>query len=117
MHDYHAVKALVARLLRDADPAQGVQDVGEVRIRASPIYSAAALRQAYAVLTAGTPLAGSRLEVEDLPDRRECARCGSAYAVAPQDVAGHLVVCPHCGEPSPLEVGTGLEIVGVTRAG
>ncbi len=114
MHDYHAIKALVARLLRDADPAQ---DVAEVRVRASPIYSAAALRQAYGVLTAGTPLAGSRLEVEDLPDRRECARCGSAYAVSPEDVAGHLVVCPHCGEPSPREVGTGVEIVGVTRGG
>jgi Zn finger protein HypA/HybF involved in hydrogenase expression len=78
------------------------------------VFSPAALQQAYEMLTAGTPLAGSSLEVEGLPDRRQCSRCGDAFTVSAEDVAGHLVICPRCGEPSLLEVGTGLEVLSIT---
>ena len=111
MHDYHAVKALVARLERLPGPA-----ILEVTVRASPIFSPEALQQAYEMLTAGTPLAGSRLAVEEFPERRECRRCGDAFAVSPDLTAGHLVICPRCGEVSALELGVGLDVVGITRA-
>lgn len=112
VHDYHAVQGLVRRLLETPEGAAGITAVS---VRASPVFSPEALTQAYEILTAGTPLAGTRLELEDLPDRRTCASCGSSFAITRDDVVGHLVVCPSCGEPSDLEVGNGLRLVGVQR--
>ena len=87
-------------------------------MRASPVFSPEALRQAYQMLTADTPLGGSRLLVEELADRRDCARCGTAWAVTPDDVAGHLVVCPSCGALAPLDAGAAIELLEVrTNAG
>ncbi len=112
MHDYHAVSALVERLTGDSHQLEG-RHVAEVRIRASPVFSPEAMEQAYEMLTQDTPLAGSRLVVEALADRRECAACGQPWTVSRDDVAGHLLVCPSCGALSPLEGGSGIELVGV----
>ena len=110
MHDYHAVGALVARLAGDPGAAA---DIAEVRVRASPVFSPDALRQAYQMLTEDTPLRGSRLLVEELADHRECARCGTAWAVSPDDVAGHLVICPSCGAPAPLGAAAAIELLEI----
>jgi Zn finger protein HypA/HybF involved in hydrogenase expression len=110
VHDYHAVCALIARLARDPSLAE---DIAEVHVRASPVFSPEALRQAYQMLTEDTPLSGSRLLVEQLADRRECAQCGSAWAVSPDDVAGHLVLCPSCGALAPLDAGAVIELLEI----
>ena len=110
MHDYHAVSALVARLARDPSLTEGIADV---RVRASPVFSPDALRQAYQMLTEGTPLSGSRLLVEELADRRECAQCETAWAVSPDDVASHLVICPSCGAPASLDAGAAIELLEI----
>jgi len=112
VHDYHAVKALIARLSSQLDAGGRV---AEVRIQASPVYSPEALEQAFEILAPGTPLAGSRLVVEPVPELRSCSRCGSSFEVAPERLAGHLVICPDCGEPSLLEVETGITLVGISR--
>jgi Zn finger protein HypA/HybF involved in hydrogenase expression len=116
VHDYHAVKALVARLARDPGLAEGI---AEVRVRASPVFSPDALRQAYQMLTEDTPLSRSRLLVEELADGRECALCGTAWVVSPDDVAGHLVICPSCGAPAALDTGAVIELLEIRshRAG
>jgi len=110
VHDYHAVSALVARLARDPSLTEGIADV---RVRASPVFSPDALRQAYQMLTEDTPLSGSRLLVEELADHRECAQCGTAWAVSPDDVAGHLVVCPSCGTLTPLDASAAIELLEI----
>jgi Zn finger protein HypA/HybF involved in hydrogenase expression len=110
VHDYHAVSALIARLVRDPSLAEGI---AEVRVRASPVFSPEALQQAYQILTEDTPLSGSRLLVEELADRRECAQCGTAWAMSPDDVAGHLVICPTCGSPTPLDAGAAIELLEI----
>jgi len=110
VHDYHAVGALVARLALDPSLAEAI---AEVRVRASPVFSPEALRQAYQMLTEDTPLSGSRLLVEELADHRECAQCGTAWAVSADDVAGHLVICPSCGALTPLEARTAIQLLEV----
>ena len=110
MHDYHAIGALVARLARDPSLAESI---AEVRVRASPVFSPDALRQAYQMLTQDTPLSGSRLLIEELADRRECTLCGTAWAVSPDDIAGHLVICPSCGALAPLDVGALIELLEI----
>ena len=113
MHDYHAVTTLIARLQRELSPAEGVI---ELRVEASPAFSPEALRQTYEILTQETPLAGSRLVVDELVDGRECTACGMAWALSHEDVVGHLVVCPSCGTLSTLEGGAGIELLEVRRA-
>ena len=110
MHDYHAIGALVARLARDPSLPEGI---AEVRVRASPVFLPDALRQAYQMLTEDTPLSGSRLLIEELADRRECALCGTAWAVSPDDMAGHLVICPSCGALAPLDAGALIELLEI----
>lgn len=110
MHDYHAVSALIARLARDPERAEGI---AEVRVRASPVFSPEALRQAYQMLTEDTPLSGSRLLVEELVDHRECGQCGTAWTVSPDDVAGHLVICPSCGALAPLDARVTIELLEI----
>ena len=109
MHDLHAVEALIERL-RSA----GLQDLTEVRIQAGPTFSPEALEQAYAMLTKDTPLEGSRLVVVELPDERVCVACGRSWTVTRDDVAGHAVLCPSCGSPSPTDGGASIEVLGIS---
>lgn len=112
MHDYHAVSALIDRLNAGADAGE----VEEVRVRASPIFSPESLQQAYEMQTIDTPLEGSRLIVEEADDDRTCDACGRVWRLSPDDVAGHLVVCPSCGAITPIDESAGLELLEVRTA-
>ena len=107
MHEQHAVQELIARL-------SCLERVREVRVRAGVVFSPEALVQAYEMQTAGTPLEGSRLIVEERREERTCAACGRTWEVTAEDVAGHVVLCPACGVPTPLEDLAALEVVGIT---
>ncbi|GIU99444.1 MAG: hypothetical protein KatS3mg014_1060 [Actinomycetota bacterium] len=107
MHDQHAVRELIERLSR-------LEGVAEVRVRAGPVFSPEALEQAYAMLTVGTRLEGSRLVVEERREDRTCPACDHTWTVSSEDVAGHLVLCPACGDPAPLEDVAALEVAGIT---
>jgi Zn finger protein HypA/HybF involved in hydrogenase expression len=109
MHDYHAVEAVVERL-RSAH----LEDVTEVRIRAGAAFSPVALRQAYEMLTLGTPLQGSHLLVEPASSECTCSSCEGSWIMTSNDLAGHLILCPDCGAPSPIEDVTSIEIVGIS---
>ncbi len=107
MHDQHAIQELIERL-------SCLEDVREVRVRAGPALVREALEQAYALLTAGTPLEGSRLVVEERREERGCESCGSRFEVSPEDVAGHAVLCPTCGQPTSIGGLVTLEVIGIT---
>lgn len=114
MHDLAAVAALLDHLMGGAVPPASV---AEVRVRAGASFSPEALEQAYEMLALGTPLEGSRLVVESSPEELVCGACGSRWRVAPEDVAGHLVLCPSCGAPSALRHGGRLAVLEVSPSG
>lgn len=107
MHDYQVVATLVERLTKQLADRDRVT---EVRIRANPVFSPEALEQAFEMLTADTQLEGSRLLVEKSDDC-ECPACGASWTPAHDDLVGAYVICPTCGEPSPIPGGTGIEVV------
>jgi Zn finger protein HypA/HybF involved in hydrogenase expression len=111
VHEQHIVAALIERL---PDLAE-LDEVTEIRVGASPAYSPEALEQAWAMLTLDSPLEGSRLVVEERLDERVCGGCGTTWAVALGDVAGHVVLCPSCGTPAPVDLGSGIVVLGVSR--
>ena len=112
MHDYHAVEALIERLSSELGDLE-VGRITQVRVRAGVVFSPAALRQAYEMLTPGTMLEGSVLVVEERPDERECQACGKSRVVTSEDLAGHLLVCPSCGVPSMIESRTGIQVLDI----
>ena len=62
-----------------------------------------AMQFCYELVTAGTPLAGSMLEIEQTPGRAHCRTCGDHFAMI--DL---ILLCP-CGSAD-VEVVTGKEL-------
>ena len=66
---------------------------------------------AWEAVTAGTPDAGSRLDVDFRPAKQTCAACG----VIPERAAGSwLRLCPRCQGPLGIEGGDELDVLNVT---
>jgi Zn finger protein HypA/HybF involved in hydrogenase expression len=109
MHDYHAVVSLIERI---TSQAADLEHIAEVRIRAGATFSPEALQQAWGMLTQNTPLEGTCLVVEAGRRARECPACAGSWVVTSDDLAGHLLVCPSCGIPSPIgRRDTGIELL------
>lgn len=89
------------------------QALGDVRVEALHLRLGAlsgvvreALVFSFDVAAAGTPLAGARLEIEDVPLTVRCPRC-----VEERELAGFPLVCPVCATPTPEVVaGRDLEL-------
>jgi Zn finger protein HypA/HybF involved in hydrogenase expression len=113
VHDYHAVRALIEHLTAEGDLPEGIL---EVRVEASAEYSPEALVQAYEMLAEGTRLEGSRLVVAEADQRRQCLSCGASWTLTPDEVIGHLVVCPSCGAASLLGGTAGLRLVEIRQS-
>jgi Zn finger protein HypA/HybF involved in hydrogenase expression len=106
MHELSLASELISRCL---EVASG-RPVASVRVRLGPGTDEAALRQGFEAEASGTALEGARLEVETASVALACP-CGYAGELGPDDVAGHVAVCPACGTVS--DVSDALELVSV----
>jgi Zn finger protein HypA/HybF involved in hydrogenase expression len=77
------------------------------------------LVEGFAVITSqleeprATCLGRAKLELDQVPAQLKCA-CGFNGELGPDDVAGHISVCPRCGQVG--ELMSGLEVVSVAFA-
>lgn len=118
MHEYAIAEELVRTVLTQlAKRGLGGVEVEEVHLRKGELRLLAdeALEQAYRVLTAGTPLEGSRLILEEVKAEVACGGCGYHGPVEYSgDPAFHftapLLGCPHCGAPVEIVHGRELEL-------
>jgi len=93
VHEVGLVADLIDACLAEAGDAP----VERVVIRRASTTSEDAIRQAFAMLTAGGPLGGARLDAELMPVRLACG-CGFDGPIGPDDDAGGgVLVCPGCG--------------------
>lgn len=83
MHEYGIVDHLIGEFLK-TPTARGLPKVSLVRLRYGPGLTAASVRQAFQVQSAGTPLAGARLELEPKPVTIACS-CGAELSPYPQE--------------------------------
>jgi hydrogenase nickel incorporation protein HypA/HybF len=114
MHEYAAVEELVGALARQLQ-ARGVARVSRVRVRRNSAFDPAALEQAWAMTVPGTPLDGAVVEVTVADLVFACA-CGRRQVVTSDDLIGHMVVCPACGQPGDVAGAHDLEVVDVIAA-
>jgi hydrogenase nickel incorporation protein HypA/HybF len=90
--------------------------LGDVRVEALHLRLGAlsgvvreALVFSFDVAAAGTPLAGARLVIEDVPLTVRCPRCAEE-----RELAGFPLVCPVCETPTPEVVrGKDLELTAL----
>ena len=94
MHEMSIAEALLPSVL-DALPAgQAVRvEQIELAVGAMRLVVAEALELAWSVTAEGTPAAGARLKVTEVPLKARCRRCGGEFHPA---IDNYL--CPTCGQ-------------------
>jgi hydrogenase nickel insertion protein HypA len=122
MHEYALIKEIIEAILARTAHEDLPGAVAEVMLKIGvfEVHSESAARQAFQVLTKGTPLEASRLDLEIIPATCECPACGYA---APFLVDHHhihdplpVVECPRCGALANLSGGRGVEAIDLVLA-
>jgi hydrogenase nickel incorporation protein HypA/HybF len=105
MHELSIMQSALEVALNQAEQ-EGAQRLYAIRLRIGALSGVVpeALRFAFEALTPGTPAAGARLEIDEVPARFWCAKCAREFA-AEEMLAG----CPDCHQPS-AELRTGREL-------
>ncbi len=110
VHELSIAEALVEQVeeVRSSHEGRKVVAVG-LRIGTWRLVVPESLTFYYESLTRGTPLEGSRLEIEAVVARARCEQCGEVFAVEEP-----WVVCPTCARVcSDLVSGQELDLVSV----
>jgi hydrogenase nickel incorporation protein HypA/HybF len=106
MHELSIATHLVEIAVEAAEEAGvGRVDVVHLRLGALSGVVKEALLFCYELAAEGTLLAGSQLDIEDVPLTLSCRSCGAETQLA----IGQAFVCPHCTATS-LEILTGKEL-------
>ena len=118
MHEYGLMESVVNSALGAcgdrlaSEPTRVRIEVGEFAFA-----SRESLRTAFEVLTQGTPLAGVRLDIAEIPGEAACEACGfqgTAADVGPELAdPPALILCPRCGAPLLVTAGGGVSLAGV----
>ena len=112
MHELSLVAEIYSTARKTVD-AYGPHRIEVVRIAVGELAAVEPdlLSFAWEAVTAGTPDAGSRLDVDFRPAKQTCAACG----VIPERAAGSwLRLCPRCQGPLGIEGGDELDVLNVT---
>lgn len=118
MHEYGLMKDVVALALDRCPPRADSRSI-RVRIEVGEFAVAdrESLETAYEVLTRGTPLERSHLDITNAAGRAECPACGFHGTGADLDdelsEPPALLLCPRCGFPLLVKAGAGIALLGV----
>lgn len=108
--------SLVAQLVDVCHERAGDHPVELVRVRHASTVPEAVLRQAFAMLTEGGPLAAAALETEPFDIRLRC-QCGFDGSLGHDDlIDAGMAVCPACGDVTARPRTAELELLEVRLA-
>jgi len=121
VHEYSLAQALLDGLTEHLrqHPVKGRVRAVHVRKGELLILSQEALGEAWRILAAGTPVAGSEVQIEKVPVKVRCPACGYEGPVKYVREAGwHFAVpvlaCPTCGGRADVMEGRDLAIVSLS---
>ena len=118
MHEYGLMQDVVEVAL-EATWQEGDRDVTQIRIEVGEflVASRESLETAFEILTRGTRLARSRLEISEVPGHALCEACrfeGSAADLGEGlSEPPALLLCPRCGAPLLVTAGADIRIIDV----
>ncbi len=119
MHEYALMENIIATIMAELQtspevPADRPLTV-TLKVGALEMHSEEATRQAFEVLTKGTPLEGARLDLIILPVTLTCSQCGFEgplpMGAADPHEALPVAECPQCGAAAPVQGGRGVESI------
>lgn len=118
MHEYGFMRDVVDRVLEECRNADGrVATRVRIEVGEFAVASRESLETAFEVLTRGTPLEGSALEIVEVPGHAVCPACafeGSAADLGEElSEPPALVLCPRCGSPLLVTSGAGIALVHI----
>jgi hydrogenase nickel incorporation protein HypA/HybF len=114
MHELSIAHNLVEMATRAAEEAGGVK-VTALRLRLGALSGVVkdALLFSYGIAAEGTLVAGSRLEIEEIPVAIHCAACGVTSTLP----TIQSFRCPLCGQPSgDIRQGRELQLISLEVA-
>jgi hydrogenase nickel incorporation protein HypA/HybF len=105
MHELSIASAIVETVTAEMQ-SRGLASIATVGLRIGALTNVdpEALRFGFETIIVDTPLAGSKLEIESLPVRATCRRCGLGF-----EAQDFIFICPRC-ESSDNEVTQGQEL-------
>lgn len=121
MHEYSLAYSLLHGLLEHLETQPTGGRIVRVHVRQGELLmlSQSALREAWRILAADTPLAGVELVTESVPVTVRCPACG--YQGDARYLTEHgwhqtipILACPQCGGRVQIVAGRDLAIVGLT---
>jgi len=94
MHELSVCQALLDQV-QNVAASHGARSVSRIVLRIGPLAGVEPqlLQQAFPIARAGTVATNAVLEIEDLPIRVRCERCG-----AETDAAANRLLCGRCGD-------------------
>ncbi len=122
MHEYSLIQGIVNAIQEQLTAEQLTTPVLEVvlTIGIFDIHSEAAARQAFTVLTKGTPLEQTVLSLNIRPATLTCPACGHIAPFLVDHFHSHdplpVAECPKCGQVAQLAGGRGVEAIEVVLA-
>lgn len=118
MHEYGLMRDVVERVLAECRGDGGrIPTLVRIEVGEFAVASRDSLETAFEVLTRGTPLETSALDIVEVPGHAVCPACGFEGSGA--DLAEELseppalVLCPRCGSPLLITAGAGIALVHV----
>jgi hydrogenase nickel incorporation protein HypA/HybF len=94
MHELSIALSMIEQIEQVAAQHPGTVRSAQIRIGVLSGVDCEALRFAWEIVRAGTPLASTALEIESVPLRVRCPVCGTTHAAEI-----HSILCPRCVTP------------------
>lgn len=109
MHELSLVQSLLS-VIEEEMAKHGKETLVSVKVKHGRLAAVVpeALDMAFTVLTTDTPLAGARLDLEEIPVTLRCRACGHEFT--PDAGSVPLAPCPACGEELGHTVLSGREL-------
>ncbi len=94
MHELSIALSMIEQIEAAAAKHPGAVRSAQVRVGVLSGVDCEALRFAWEIARAGTPLERTALEIESVPLRVRCPVCGKTHSAEI-----HSILCPHCVTP------------------
>jgi len=123
VHEISLIENLLESILPEVETQRSlghnIQGLA-VTIGAMELHSVEAFRQAFAIQSQGTPLAGAKLELTVVQPEVSCPSCGFNGPFADDKIDPHnpdpIMECPACGSPAAVEGGRGVQQIELILA-
>lgn len=116
MHEISLIQNLLESVLTEIEaegrPVETFKGLA-LTVGAMELHSEESFRQAFAIESKGTVLAGLPLELTVVSPDVECSQCGFDGPLPRDEADPHdpdpIVECPRCGAPAPVRGGRGVQ--------